>query len=154
MAARHIRAVVVGVFKDGAVTKSRCYGLASVELKAPATDDTVFEIGSVSKQFTATALLMYLEEAKLSLEDPISKYVDGLPQPWRQVTLRQLLTHTSGIPDIEEIFGYSSYRDIYTAKQIIDVANSKPMDFQPGEGWKYSNNGYYLLALCLEHIRG
>jgi len=154
MAARQIPAVVWGVFKDGKVVKSRAYGFANVELRVPATTETVFEIGSVSKQFTATTLLMLMEEGKLGLDDRLDKYLEGLPEPWRGVTLRQLLTHTSGIPDIEEIFGYDSYRNIYTTQAIIEVANSKPMDFQPGQRWHYSNTGYYLLGLVLQKVSG
>lgn len=154
MKTRHVPGVVWGVFKDGKVVKSRAYGLANVELGVPAKTDSVFEIGSVSKQFTATALLMLLEEGKLSLADRIDKYIADLPEGWRPVTLRQLLEHTSGIPDMEAIFGYESYRNIYTPKQIIEIANSKPMDFKPGEGWSYSNTGYYLAGMVLEKVSG
>ncbi len=154
MKAQHVPAVVWGVFKDGKVVKSRAYGLANIELGVPATADSVFEIGSVSKQFTATALLILLEEGRLSLDDRIDKYIADLPEEWRPVTLRQLLQHTSGIPDMEAIFGYESYRNIYTPKQIIGVANSRPMDFKPGEGWSYSNTGYYLAAMVLEKVSG
>lgn len=154
MADRKIPAVAWGIFKDGKVVKSRAYGLASVELKAPATTETVFEIGSVSKQFTATGILMLMEEGKVGLEDRIDKYVANLPEAWQSVTLRQLLTHTSGIPDMEEIFGYDSYRNIYTVQALIDVANSRPMDFAPGEKFKYSNTGYFLLGLALEKVSG
>jgi D-alanyl-D-alanine carboxypeptidase len=154
MKAGHVPAVVWGVFKEGRVVKSRAYGLANLELNAPATKESVFEIGSVSKQFTATALLMLVEEGRLSLDDRIDKYVDDLPLGWQRVTVRQLLQHTSGIPDMEAIFGYESYRNIYTPKQIIAIANSKPMDFMPGEGWAYSNTGYYLAGMVLEKISG
>jgi len=154
MKQRNIPAVVWGVFKDGKVVKSRAYGLANVELNVPASTNNVFEIGSVSKQFTATALLMFYEEGKIKLEDRIDQYIADLPESWRSVTIRQLLSHTSGIPDIEEIFGYDSYRNIYTVKQIIDVANSKPMDFRPGGSWHYSNTGYFLLGQVLEKVSG
>jgi len=154
MSARKIPAVVFGVFKDGKVVKGRAYGYADVERGVKATTDTIFEIGSVSKQFTATALLMLMEEGKLSLEDRIDRYVADLPEPWRPVTLRQLMNHTSGIPDMEEIFGYDSYRNIYTTAQLIAVANSKPMDFAPGADFHYSNTGYFLLGLALEKISG
>ncbi|MGC4047834.1 MAG: serine hydrolase domain-containing protein [Armatimonas sp.] len=152
--ARKIPAIVFGVFKDGKILRSGAYGYANVELHAPATTDTVFEIGSVSKQFTATILLKLMEEGKLNLDDPISKFVDSLPETWHKVTLRNLLNHTSGIPDIEEIFGYESYRNIYTVEEIIKVANSKPVDFAPGTKWHYSNTGYYLLGLVIQKLEG
>lgn len=154
MKARHIPAIVFGVFKDGRILRSGAYGLANVELQTPATVANVFEIGSVSKQFTATLILMLLEQGRLRLDDRIDTYLGNLPGNWRAVTIRQLLNHTSGIPDIEEIFGYDSYRNLYTVDQIIAVANSKPVDFPAGTKWHYSNTGYYLLALILQKIEG
>ncbi|RYG43312.1 class A beta-lactamase-related serine hydrolase [bacterium] len=154
MKERHVPAGVWGVFKDGKVVKSRAYGRANLELNVRATSDSVFEIGSVSKQFTATALLMLMEEGRLSLDDRIEKYVGDLPEGWRPVTLRQLLEHTSGIPDMEEIFGYESYRNIYTPAQIVQIANTRPMTFKPGEGFRYSNTGYFLAGLALEKVSG
>lgn len=154
MAQRKIPGIVLAVVKDDKIVRQGAYGLANVELNVPATVETEFEIGSVSKQFTATGIMMLLEEGKLSLTDPISKYVQDLPEPWQSVTLRHLLSHTSGIPDIEEIFGYDSYRLQFTLPEIIKVANSKPMDFKPGDGWHYSNTGYYLLSIVIEKITG
>jgi CubicO group peptidase (beta-lactamase class C family) len=97
---------------------------------------------------------MLTEENKLDLNDRIDKYLDNLPETWRGVTIRQLLNHTSGIPDIEEIFGYDSYRNVYTFDQIIAVANSKKVDFPAGTAMRYSNTGYYLLSHILEKIEG
>lgn len=154
MKARQIPAIVYGVFQDGKILRSGAYGLSNVELGVPANVDNVFEIGSVSKQFTATVALMLMEEGRLKLEDRIDKYLSGLPESWQPVTLSQLMSHTSGIPDIEEIFGYDSYREKFTVEQIIKVANSRPPDFAPGKGWHYSNTGYYLLGLVLEKILG
>jgi len=150
----HVPAVAFGVFHDGKIERSGAYGLASVELNAPATLDTVFEIGSVTKQFTATLILMLTEQNKLNLNDRIDKHLANLPETWRGVTIHQLLNHTSGIPDIEEIFGYDSYRNIYTYDQIIAVANSKKVDFPAGTGMHYSNTGYFLLAHILENVEG
>lgn len=152
MKARHIPAVVFGVFKDGKMLRSGAYGFANLELGVRATTDTVFEIGSVSKQFTATIILKMREEGKLDLEDPISKYVDGLPEAWREVKLRNLLNHTAGVPDIEEIFGYESYRKQFTVEEIIKVANSRPVEFAAGAKFHYSNTNYYLLALAIQTI--
>src|SRR5262249_10351312 len=150
MKARSIPGLVVGVVRDGKLARTGAYGLADVENEVPATVDTVFEIGSISKQFTATAVLLLAKDGKLSLADPLSRFVGGLPEAWRAITIRQLLTHTSGIPDIEEIFGYGAYRNRFTPKEIVDVANSRPVDFAPGEKFHYSNTGYYLLARALE----
>jgi CubicO group peptidase (beta-lactamase class C family) len=152
MKTNSVPAIVFGVFKDGSILRSGAFGLANVELKVPATVNTVFEIGSVTKQFTATLVLMLMDEGKLALNDRIDNYLDHLPDAWRAVTIRQLLNHTSGIPDIEDIFGYDSYRNIYTFDQIIAVANSKPMDFPPGTKMRYSNTGYFLLGHILQKI--
>lgn len=138
MKSRHIPAVVFGVFQDGKILRSGAYGYSNLELRVPATTDTTFEIGSVSKQFTATLILKLMEEGQLSLNDPISKYVDSLPEAWREVKLQNLLNHTTGIPDIEEIFGYESYRNHYTVEEIIKVANSRPVAFAAGTKFHYS----------------
>lgn len=152
MKSRHIPAVVFGVFQDGKILRSGAYGYSNLELRVPATTDTTFEIGSVSKQFTATLILKLMEEGQMSLNDPISKYVASLPEAWREVKLQNLLNHTTGIPDIEEIFGYDSYRNHYTAEEIITVANSRPVAFAAGTKFHYSNTNYYLLALAIQTI--
>lgn len=150
--ARHIPAVVFGVFKNGKMLRSGAYGYVDLERRVRATTDTVFEIGSVSKQFTATLILKLMEEGKLSLDDPIGKFVKALPTEWQQIKLRNLLNHTSGVPDIEEIFGYESYRKQFTVAEIIQVANSRPMPFAPGAKSQYSNTNYYLLGLAVQTI--
>ncbi len=152
MAKQHVPGVAVGVVVKGKFVKEKGYGQADVERNVPVTTDTVFEIGSVTKQFTATAIMMLVDQGKISLDDKISRYRDGLPEAWRAVTIRQLLSHTSGIPDYEAIMGYSSYRNIMTADQVIALAAGKPMDFAPGTRWNYSNTGYFLLTLALEKI--
>jgi CubicO group peptidase (beta-lactamase class C family) len=97
---------------------------------------------------------MLEEEGKLKLGDRLETHLDKLPVAWRAVTVRQLLNHTSGIPDIEEIFGYDSYRNIYNYDQIIGVANYRPVDFPPGTKFKYSNTGYFLLAHVVQKVEG
>src|SRR5436190_5940595 len=87
------------VVKDGVVVYANDYGLANVELNVPVTSDTVFQIQSITKTFTASAIMMLVEEGKVSLDDPISKYLDGTPESWKPVTVRHLLSHTSGIKD-------------------------------------------------------
>jgi CubicO group peptidase (beta-lactamase class C family) len=146
--------VALAVVRNGQVVKMRGYGLADVERRVPVTADTVFEIGSITKQFTATAIMMLVEQGSIDLADPIGKYVADLPEGWNAITIRQLLTHTSGIPDYEEIMGYGGYRNPMTSAQIIALAAAKPLDFPPGTKWNYSNTGYYLLTLILEKISG
>jgi len=94
-----IPGLTLAVVKDGRILKAQAYGFADVDSKVPATTDTVFRIASVSKQFVATAIMMPVEEGKLRLDDPVSKYLNGTPRRWKKITIQHLLTHTSGILD-------------------------------------------------------
>jgi D-alanyl-D-alanine carboxypeptidase len=154
LTSQNIPGVVVGVASRGRLLHVGTYGLADVELRVPVTDSTVFEIGSISKQFAAAAALLLVEEGRLDLDDPIHEHLADLPGEWLGVTVRQLLNHTSGIPDYEEIQTYEAYRFRFTPEQIIRVAHSRPMDFGPGQGWYYSNTGYFLLSMIIERIEG
>lgn len=154
MTANNIPGVLIGVASRGRLLHVQSYGMANVELRVPVSDSTVFEIGSISKQFVATAIMLLVEEGRVGLDDGIHKYLHDLPSEWLGVTVRQLLTHTSGIPDYEEIQTYEAYRFRFTPEQIIRVAHSRPMDFEPGTGWYYSNTGYFLLSLIVERIEG
>lgn len=154
MAANRIPGVLVAVASRGRLLHVKAYGMANVELRVPVTDSTVFEIGSISKQFVAAAVMLLVEEGRLSLDDAIQEYLPDLPSEWLGVTIRQLLTHTSGIPDYEEIQTYEAYRFRFTPEEIIRVAHSRPMDFAPGTGYYYSNTGYFLLSLIVERIVG
>lgn len=149
-----IPGVLVGVASRGRLVYWKAYGMANVELSAPVTDSTVFEIGSISKEFVSTAVMMLVEEGRLDLDHGIHRYLPDLPSDWLGVTIRQLLTHTSGIPDYEEIQTYEAYRFRFTPEEIIRVAHSRPMDFPPGTGYYYSNTGYFLLSMIVERIEG
>jgi CubicO group peptidase (beta-lactamase class C family) len=151
---QHIPGLSLVIIRDGHVAKMRGYGFADLELKVPATPDTVFEIGSITKQFTAMAIMLLVEQGKIDVSDTAGKYLPQLPDAWKAVTIRQLLTHTSGVPDYEEIMGYDGYRNPMTAEQVIALAAGKPVDFQPGTKWNYSNTGYFLLTLILEKVSG
>jgi CubicO group peptidase (beta-lactamase class C family) len=125
-----------------------------VKLNIPATTETVFRIGSLSKQFVATAIMMLVQEGKLSLDDPISKYVDGTPNEWKEVTLRHLLTHSSGIPDfLNENIPFHTWRFGFDERVLKAVAH-RPLHFAPGEEWRYSNTNYLLLAMVIRKITG
>ena len=148
-------AVSVAVVKDGKVVKAKGYGLATVDPPRPATEKTVYQIGSLTKQFTAVAVLMLVEEGKVGLDDPIRKHLDGLPAAWDKVTVRHLLSHTSGI------FSYTSAdkftdtpRNVYAPRDLIALAADKPLNFAPGTDWDYSNTGYVLLGLLIEKASG
>jgi D-alanyl-D-alanine carboxypeptidase len=152
----HIPGLSLAVVQDGKIVKTRGYGLASIESNAPATEDSVFEIGSVTKQFTATALLMLVEEGKVGLDEPIARYLSGVPKAWSAITVRQLLTHSSGIENYLAVPGLPdtsrpglSHDDI--AKIFFEGLK---LEFQPGETWSYSNSGYLLLGNIIEKTSG
>ena len=149
-----IPGALVAVLDDGELAHTLAYGYADVEGAVPVTDSTVFEIGSISKQFLAAAVLVLAEEGRLGLDDPVHPYLPGLPSEWTGVTVRQLLTHTSGIPDYEEIASYDVYRHRLTPEEVVQIAHSRPVDFKPGTGFRYSNTGYFLLSRVVERIEG
>lgn len=138
MSNQEIPGFMLGVLVEGELVYSKAFGLADVEKQVPVDEHTVFEIGSISKQFAATLAILLEERGRLKLDDPIQNYIANLPSEWYGVTIYHLLTHTSGIPDYESIMGYYNYRDRFTPQQIIEIAHSRPMDFKPGENWNYS----------------
>lgn len=150
----NIPGAIVAVVRNGEPVYVAPFGLADVEHRVPVTDSTVFEIGSLSKQFFAVAALQMVQEGRLELDARVHDFVSWLPGEWRGVTIRQLLNHTSGIPDYEAVAGYGFYDRRVTAQEIVAVAQSRSMDFPPGTGHEYSNTGYVLLRLVLEAVDG
>ncbi|MEZ0326966.1 MAG: serine hydrolase domain-containing protein [Fimbriimonas sp.] len=144
----------VGVIKDGTVIYRRAFGVADVDKQTPFTSDMAFEIGSLSKQFTAVSILMLVKEGKFALSDPIGAILPDLPEKWRAATVELVLHHMSGIPDYEEIAGYDFYNRAHEGKEIIASAASKEPAFKPGEKFYYSNTGYYLLSQIVETKAG
>jgi CubicO group peptidase (beta-lactamase class C family) len=128
--------------------------MANAELGVPVSADTVFEIGSISKQFVTAAVMLLVEEGRLDVGDSIHEYLPFLPSEWLGVTVHQLMTHTSGIPDYEEIRSYDVYRFRLTPEEVIRIGHSRPMDFAPGTGYYYSNTGYFILSMIVERIEG
>ncbi len=151
---RHnIPGMAIAVVKDGKLVKAAGYGMANLELSVPADKDSLFEIGSISKQFTAEAVMMLVEEGTLALGDPVSKYLPDAPAAWAKITIANLLTHTSGLRDWEAA-GILSYRREYSPKEYIDLIAAQPLDFQPGAHWAYTNSSYPLLGLVIERVSG
>ena len=143
------------VKKGGQVLFRRGYGLANLELNVPVKPDMVFRLGSITKQFTAAAVLMLAEQGKLSLQDDISKFLPDFPTQGRAITVEHLLTHTSGIKGYTEIPGWLAlWRKDMSVKEIIDLFRNVPLEFEPGQKWKYSNSGYILLGAIIEKISG
>lgn len=142
----------IAVVRNGEVVKAKGYGLANVELGVAATPDTIYQSGSVGKQFTATLAMMLVEEGKLGLDDPVSKYLPSAPPTWRGITLRHLLTHTSGISN--SLYQHLSMRQDFTEDELLQQIMAMPLDFQPGEQWNYSNPGYVTLGILIHKATG
>jgi len=153
MKQHRIPGLALKIIQDGKTVKTAAYGLANVELNVRATPDTVFEIGSITKQFTAAGILLLAQEGKLSVDDKISRHLRDTPSPWADVTIRHLLTHTSGIKSYTGLNGFQLWRRL-TQEQFIEAIGRQPMEFQPGESWKYCNTGYNLLGHIIENVSG
>jgi CubicO group peptidase (beta-lactamase class C family) len=152
MQARKIPAVSIVVLKNGEIVKTKGYGFANVEHQVAAKPETIYQSGSVGKQFTATLLMMLVEEGKLALDDKINKYFTDAPEIWKDITVRHLLTHTSGISN--KLYGQMNMRADYTEDELIKKISSIPLDFQPGEKWNYSNPGYVTLGILIHKVSG
>ncbi len=143
------------IAKDGKPIYQKAFGMADLELKVPMKTTNVFEIGSITKQFTAVAILMLEEQGKLKVEDDITKYISDYPTKGKKITIHQLLNHTSGIKSHTELPSFlSSARTDMTPQVLIDVFKNEPMDFEPGEKFHYNNSGYILLGYIIEVVSG
>jgi D-alanyl-D-alanine carboxypeptidase len=159
MRKQHIPGLSLAVVQAGKVVKTKGYGLANMELNVSATPNTVYQIQSITKSFVACGIMLMVEDGKLGLDDKITKYLSGLPQAWSGVTVRQMLTHTSGIPSFVQdqgggaaIVAFAQKTD--SSEQIIRWAAARPLKFAPGEGRKYSSTGYHLLGMIIEKVSG
>src|SRR6185503_4792544 len=151
MQAQQIPGVALAVVKDGKIVLARGYGFANVEHQVPVKPETIFQSGSTGKQFTATAVMMLVEEGKLSLEDKITKYFPDAPESWRDITIRHMLTHTSGMTDYPADF---DLRRDYTEDELWQRIKAIPLAFQPGEKWSYSNLAYVTLGILIHKVSG
>ncbi len=144
------------VTKDGRTLFEKAYGMADLELGVPLQPDMVFRLGSITKQFTAAAILMLAEDGKLSLQDPIEKHLPGYPTQGHTITIEHLLTHTSGIQSYTDMPGWMTSRILspMTVQELIDGFKKEPMQFAPGERYAYNNSGYILLGAIVEKASG
>lgn len=144
------------VAKDGKGIYHKAFGSANLELNVPVTADMVFKLASVTKQFTAIAVLQLLEKGKISLQDSLQKFIPDYPSKGHAITIRQLLTHTSGIRDYMQIDYPALYMERwdFSPKQLIDSFKYFPLEFEPGTKYSYSNSGYYLLGYIIEKVSG
>ena len=147
----------VAIMKDGQIAYEHGYGMADLEHEAKITPATVFNVGSIAKQFTATAILMLVQEGKISLDDPIRKYIPELPDFGTPITLREMLRHTSGLRDYEQLLYFDGWRldspDLLTDSDVMYImTRQKELNFPPGSDFAYSNTNYYLLAQVVSRV--
>lgn len=150
----HAPGMVGAILRDGRVEAAYAWGGAACDGSGVADINDAYEVGSISKHITAVALLRLWERDRVDLDAPVGRYLDDIPEAWRAVTLRQLLTHTSGVPDYEEAGGYSVYETSPTPAEVYAIVSSRPLDFEPGTKWSYSNTGYFLLSLVVQRVSG
>lgn len=148
--------MTVAILRDGKPVKQKGYGLAEIENSVPAQLNTVYELASVSKQFTVVATLMLVDEGKLSLDEPVAKFVPGASPQWEPIRLRHLLTHTSGLPEFHfrpDRVNALSFMRYTNDMQLEDIRRSRLL-FAPGTKFQYSNAGMELLGLIVEKVSG
>ena len=151
MEKQKIPGVSLAVIKDGKPLIVKGYGFANLEHQVPVKPETVFQSGSVGKQFTATAVMMLVEDGKINLDDKIGKYLGDVPESWKDITIRHLLSHTSGMTDYPRDF---DFRRDYTEDEMFKRAKEIPVAFKPGEKWQYSNLGYVTLGVLISKVTG
>lgn len=155
MIKEHIPGLSVAVVQNGEPVLLKGYGLANVEHAVPATKNTVYEIASIGKTFTATVTIMLVEEGVISLNNFIVDYLDNPPEAWHPVTVKHILSHQSGIPRYTDAENYWDITRLDLSKaEILALISDLPLKFAPGEFSAYDNTGYYLLGLMLEKVTG
>ena len=159
MARQHIPGIAVGIYVDGKIALVKGYGLSNVELSVPVKPATIFQSGSVGKQFTSALIMMLVEEKKIGLDDSLPKYFPDAPATWRGITIRELLSHTSGLADysgdsLTKLGGVLDIRRDFSEEQFVKVIETLPMDFAPGEKWEYCNTNYLLLGAVIRKVTG
>lgn len=151
--AKAIPAAGVAVVRDGKVVLAKGYGAADIEAGTATNEKTVFQIASVTKQFTAAAIMLLVEDGKLKLDDTLGKYVADVPAKWSGITIRQLLNQVSGIPNYTDQ-GKLIRDKNYTKAEILALVKDVPPRFEPGARWDYSNTNYFLLGMVIENVSG
>ncbi|WP_035090628.1 serine hydrolase [Aquimarina macrocephali] len=142
------------VAKQGKIIYHKAFGLANIELQVPMKPNNVFEIGSITKQFTSVAILMLMEQGKLTIQDEITKFIPDYPTHGKKITIHHLLNHTSGIKSYTSMNLSEIAAKDMTPTELINYFKNEPMDFDPGEKWLYNNSGYIILGFIIEKISG
>ena len=149
---QHIPGTSVAVLQGDRVLLARGFGLANVELRVPASDSTIYQSGSVGKQFTAALVEMLVAQGRVHLSDTITRWFPEGAGVWNEVTVRHLLTHTSGVAEYTD--STLDVRKDYTEDELVRLAAAHPLTFRPGERWSYSNTGYLLLGALIRRVTG
>lgn len=159
MARERIPGAEVGIYRDGQALLTRGYGLANIEWKTPVAPTTLMQSGSVGKQFAATAVMMLVEQGKLSLDDSITRYFKDAPASWKPIRVKNLLSHTSGLAEYEDparmVPGaiFDSRKD-FTEDELVKKIETLPIEFKPGDDWAYRNTNYALLGVLIHKVSG
>jgi D-alanyl-D-alanine carboxypeptidase len=151
MARSRVPGLALAVIKDGKVVKLQGYGYADVERKIEVTPDTIFKIGSVSKPIIATGIMLLVQDGRLSLDDPVSKYLDGTPESWRDIKIRHFLTHTSGV--VREGPAFNPFK-VQPDADVIKSSYPLALRFPTGSKWEYCNVGYFSLVEIIQRVTG
>jgi CubicO group peptidase (beta-lactamase class C family) len=151
MSKRQIPGLAMLVVHDRKILKQQGYGFANIELRVPVEPETLFQSGSMGKQFTATAVMMLVQEGKVNLDDPLTKYFPDAPATWNHVKVRHLLSHTGGFGDYPKKF---DFRKDYTEDELLKIVEGIPLAFEPGSKWSYSNLGYLTLGVLIHRVTG
>jgi len=151
MQKRHIPGLALLVARNGQIIRAQGYGFSNLELQVPVTPETIFQSGSMGKQFTATAVMMLVEQGKVGLDDPLTKYFPEAPVAWSQVTVRNLLSHTAGFTDYPDKF---DFRRDYTENELLKIAEAIPLAYPPGTKYAYSNLGFLTLGILIHRTSG
>ena len=150
MEEQKIPGIAIAVVREGEPARVQGYGLANIELEVPVTPATIFQTASVGKQFTAAGILLLAEEGKLKLDDPLALHFPSAPATWHRITIRHLLTHTSGLSDSSDDL-YEELRD-YTEEEHLEISWKLPLEFAPGSQWSYCNTGYLILGILTSKL--
>jgi uncharacterized protein (TIGR03435 family) len=159
MSREHIPGLAVGIYSRGQILLAKGYGLANVELNVPVKPETIFQSGSVGKQFASAAIMTLVEEGKIGLDDSIVKYFPNAPESWKPILVKNLLSHTSGLAEYESPErtgpkGPFYLRLDFTEDQIVEKIEALPIEFKPGEKWNYRNTNYVLLGVMIHKVAG
>ncbi len=156
MKQQHIPGLALAVMRDGKPIKVKGYGLASLDYDTPVSTKTPFLLASITKTFTATSIMMLVEQGKLKLDDMVNSLLEGCPESWRGITVRHLLSHTGGLANRFEESPWSTakFKLNYTTEEMFESATRTKVDAKPGEMFQYSDQGYFLLGMIIERVTG